>query len=169
MDNNKLKKIGRKRSFYTILENLLEGCQIIDFEYRYLFINDAAAKQGKKTSEELLGHTMMEMYPGVETTLMYSVLRQCMQERILRQMENEFIFEDGTKGWYHLSFEPVPEGVLIMSTDITEHKLAEEKLIIANKELGFQDKEKEKRADELIIVNQVLSFQNKEREKEQKS
>src|SRR5664279_6002030 len=89
--------------FHTTLENLLEGCQIIDFEYRYLFINNAAAKQGNKTSEELLGHKMMEMYQGIEITLMFSVLRQCMQERIPRQMENEFIFEDGTKGCYLLS------------------------------------------------------------------
>src|SRR5664280_2793485 len=128
MSNNKLKQIGQKESFHTTLENLLEGCQIIDFEYRYLFINNAAAKQGHKTSEELLGHKMMEMYQGIEITLMFSVLRQCMQERIPRQMENEFIFEDGTKGCYLLSFEPVPEGVFIMSTNITKRNQAEEAL-----------------------------------------
>jgi PAS domain S-box-containing protein len=128
MSNNKLKQIGQKESFHTTLENLLEGCQIIDFEYRYLFINNAAAKQGKKTSEELLGHKMMEIYQGIEITLMFSVLRQCMQERIPRQMENEFIFEDGTKGCYLLSFEPVPEGVFIMSTNITKRNQAEEAL-----------------------------------------
>jgi PAS domain S-box-containing protein len=128
MSNNKLKQIGQKESFHTTLENLLEGCQIIDFEYRYLFINNAAAKQGNKTSEELLGHKMMEMYQGIEITLMFSVLRQCMQERIPRQMENEFIFEDGTKGYYLLSFEPVPEGVFIMSTNITKRNQAEEAL-----------------------------------------
>ena len=128
MSNNKLKQIGQKESFHTTLENLLEGCQIIDFEYRYLFINNAAAKQGNKTSEELLGHKMMEMYQCIEITLMFSVLRQCMQERIPRQMENEFIFEDGTKGCYLLSFEPVPEGVFIMSTNITKRNQAEEAL-----------------------------------------
>jgi PAS domain S-box-containing protein len=68
---------------------------------------------------------MMEMYPGIETTPMFSVLRQCMQERIPRQMENEFIFEDGTKGCYFQSFEPVPEGVFITSTNITERNQAE--------------------------------------------
>jgi len=128
MSNNKLKQIGQKESFHTTLENLLEGCQIIDFEYRYLFINNAAAKQGKKTSEELLGHKMMEIYQGIEITPMFSILHQCMQERIPRQMENEFIFEDGTKGYYLLSFEPVPEGVFIMSTNITKRNQAEEAL-----------------------------------------
>jgi signal transduction histidine kinase/CheY-like chemotaxis protein len=45
-----------------------------------------------------------------------------------------------------------------------KEKRAEE-LKIANKELLFQNKEKEKRADELVLVNQVLAFQNQEREK----
>jgi light-regulated signal transduction histidine kinase (bacteriophytochrome) len=38
-------------------------------------------------------------------------------------------------------------------------------LIIANKELAFQNEEKEKRAEELIIANKELAFQNKEKEK----
>jgi PAS domain S-box-containing protein len=163
MDNNKLKQIRKKVVLHTTLENLLEGFQIIDFDYRYLFINNAAAKQGRKTAKELLGHLMVEMYPGIETTQMFSVLKQSMQERIPRQMENEFIFEDDTKGWYHLSFEPVPEGVLIMSTDITETKKTEEKLINTNKELAFQNEEKEKRTNELIIANKELAYQITER------
>jgi len=38
-------------------------------------------------------------------------------------------------------------------------------LIIANKELAFQNEEKEKRAAELIIANKELAFQNEEKEK----
>jgi light-regulated signal transduction histidine kinase (bacteriophytochrome) len=38
-------------------------------------------------------------------------------------------------------------------------------LIIANKELAFQNREKEKRADELILANKELAFQNREKEK----
>ncbi|HEY5123111.1 MAG TPA: ATP-binding protein, partial [Ignavibacteria bacterium] len=49
--------------------------------------------------------------------------------------------------------------------DITLRKKAEQELIIANKELSFQNKEKEKRADELIIANKELAYQNREKEK----
>ena len=38
-------------------------------------------------------------------------------------------------------------------------------LVIANKELAFQNNEKEKRADELVIANKELAFQNNEKEK----
>jgi len=49
--------------------------------------------------------------------------------------------------------------------DTIDSKQAKQELIIANKELVFQNKEKEKRAAELIIANKELVFQNKEKEK----
>ncbi|MFA6129062.1 MAG: ATP-binding protein [Bacteroidales bacterium] len=49
--------------------------------------------------------------------------------------------------------------------DITDRKMTEQHLIIANKELAFQNCEKEKRAAELIIANNELVFQNEEKEK----
>jgi len=55
-------------------------------------------------------------------------------------------------------------GVFAAARDITERKRADE-LIIANKELDFQNKEKEKRAAELIISNKELALQNREKEK----
>ena len=46
-----------------------------------------------------------------------------------------------------------------MQTNKNKEKRAAE-LIIANKELAFQNEEKEKRAAELIIANKELAFQN---------
>ncbi|PJC07275.1 MAG: histidine kinase, partial [Flavobacteriaceae bacterium CG_4_9_14_0_8_um_filter_34_30] len=45
-----------------------------------------------------------------------------------------------------------------------KEKRAEE-LVLANKELAFQNDEKEKRAGELVLANKELAFQNKEKEK----
>jgi signal transduction histidine kinase/ActR/RegA family two-component response regulator len=52
---------------------------------------------------------------------------------------------------------------LAFQNEEKEKRAAE--LIIANKELLFQNKEKEKRADELFIANKELAFQNEEKEK----
>ena len=48
---------------------------------------------------------------------------------------------------------------------LQRHKQAEAELVIANKELLFQNEEKEKRAAELVIANKELLFQNEEKEK----
>ena len=109
----------------SVLDNLLEGCQVIGFDYRYLYVNDAVAKHGRRTKEELLGHTMMELYPGIETTQMFSLLEKCMNERKPAELENEFTFPDGSIGWFALKIEPVPQGTFILSIDISERKRAE--------------------------------------------
>ncbi|OIR05688.1 autoinducer 2 sensor kinase/phosphatase LuxQ [mine drainage metagenome] len=52
---------------------------------------------------------------------------------------------------------------LVFQNEEKEKRAAE--LVIANKELAFQNDEKEKRANELIIANKELAFQNDEKEK----
>jgi PAS domain S-box-containing protein len=110
------------------LDSMIEGCQIIDYDWRYVYVNEAVAKQGRKTKEELLGYSMMQVYPGIDRTEMFSHLRNCMTNRVPHQMNNEFTFPNGYKGWFELHIEPVPEGVLILSIDITKNKEIETEL-----------------------------------------
>ena len=110
------------------LDFLLEGCQVIGFDWRYIYLNNAAARHGHSTRKELLGHTMMEVYPGIETTKMFARLQTCMDKRTSYQMDNEFTYPDGTKGWFDLRIEPVPQGIFILSLDITERKRSEERI-----------------------------------------
>lgn len=114
--------------YRTTLDHMMEGCQIIGVDWRYLYVNDAAAKQGRRTKEELLRRTITEVYPGIETTPMFEHLQRCMAERVPHRMENEFRFPDGTTGWFNLSLEPVPEGTFILSEDITSQKQLSEEL-----------------------------------------
>lgn len=111
--------------YQRTLDNMLEGCQIIDRNWRYVYINKAAARQGRQPAEQLLNRTMMEAYPGIETTEMFAVLKRCMEQRLPHQMENKFENPDGTTGWFELSIEPIPEGLFILSIDVTGRKLAE--------------------------------------------
>jgi PAS domain S-box-containing protein len=55
-------------------------------------------------------------------------------------------------------------GAVVVARDIAEQKWATE-LRIVNKELAFQNNEKEKRAQELSVANTELAFQNDEKEK----
>ncbi len=55
-------------------------------------------------------------------------------------------------------------GAVVVARDIAEQKWAIE-LRMVNKELAFQNNEKEKRAQELGIANKELAFQNDEKEK----
>ncbi|MCX6272923.1 MAG: PAS domain S-box protein [Bacteroidetes bacterium] len=87
------------------------------------------------------------------------------------QMEKRYFHPDGSIVWINMTISHILYNDktlsrhLCMIEDITERKLAEQELIIANKELAFQNEEKEKRAAELIIANKELLFQNEEKEK----
>src|SRR5258708_1740535 len=105
-----------------VLNSLLEGCQVIGFDYTYLYVNDTVLAQGRQSREQLLGRTMMACYPGIDETPMFVALRRCMTDRKHDRMENEFTFPDGSAGWFELRLIPVPEGTCILSLDITGQK-----------------------------------------------
>ena len=110
----------------TVFDNLIEGFQLIGFDWRYLYVNKAAVKQSKCVSkEDLLGYTMMEKYPGIENTKLFGVLERCMKKRISQNFENEFTFPDHSKSWFELRIQPVTQGIFILSLDITDRKKAE--------------------------------------------
>jgi PAS domain S-box-containing protein len=112
----------------NILDKMIEGLQILDFDWRYIYVNEALVKQSHYTREELVGYTVLEKYPGVENTEVFRAMKACMESRTSHLMETEFEFPDGTKTWFELSIQPVEEGISILSVDITARRHAEERL-----------------------------------------
>ncbi|MEO6330156.1 MAG: CHASE3 domain-containing protein [Ginsengibacter sp.] len=147
------KLIASEKQFRYTLDNMMEGAQIIGFDWRYKYVNDSMAKHGKYAKEQLLGCTVMEKYPGIEQSAIYPVYQKCFNERISIHLENEFTFPDKTRGWFEFSFLPVPEGIFILSIDITERKKAQAEIKALNE--GLEAKVEE-RTLQLISVNQEL-------------
>lgn len=136
MVNNKKQRGKIEIGYSKILDSLPEGCQIIGFDWRYLYINDAADIHNKRPKEELLGKKYMDIWPGIERTEIFRIIKRCMEEQIPYHAENEFVFQDGTRGWFDLSIHCVPEGVFILSTDITGQKQAEDLIRIERERLA---------------------------------
>ncbi|MFO0748468.1 MAG: PAS domain S-box protein [Myxococcota bacterium] len=105
-----------------VLDGLLEGCQVIGFDYRYLYLNPLVALQAKRSRDDLIGKTMMECFPGIDQTPLFAVLRRCMEERVPQAMENDFETDDGVRSAFDLRFLPVPQGVCILSLDVSARR-----------------------------------------------
>jgi PAS domain S-box-containing protein len=120
--------------YHQTLDNMLEGCQIISSEWRYLYLNKSVVRHSRQEQERLIGARMWDAYPGIEQTELFRVLKECMERRIPHRLENQFDYPDGTSAWFDLSIQPVPEGIFILSIDITDRKRAEG-LILRNEEL----------------------------------
>lgn len=121
--------------YREVLDSLLEGFQIIDREWRYVYVNPAVAAQGRRRPDELLGRKMWEVYPGIEQSPLFEHLRRCLEDRVAVSLENLFVFPDGQSRWFELRVEPVPEGVCVHSFDIQSRKDAQEALERINQEL----------------------------------
>jgi PAS domain S-box-containing protein len=120
--NEKLKQSEER--YRTTLDNMLEGCQIIGSDWCYIYLNSTAELHNRRPKTEMLGHTYMEIWPSIEDTEVFKHIRNCMENRVFKQIENEFYYLDGSSGWFDLSIQPVPEGIFILSIDITDRKKA---------------------------------------------
>ncbi len=124
-----LETLNRSEQRYrSALESMLEGIQILDFDWRYVYINSAAEVHNRRSRREMIGKEYTAMWPGIEATQVYQLIKKCLLERLPSRMENEFVYPDGTIGWFELSIEPTQTGVLIHSVDNSESKQAEAQL-----------------------------------------
>lgn len=110
------------------LDSLREGCQILDRSGRYLYVNEAAARQGGRTREEMLGHMMREVFPGVEQSDLFGAVCRCLENGTCSRLEAEHPFPAGTTGWLDLCVQAIPEGAFVLSVDITARKQVEQGL-----------------------------------------
>ena len=107
------------------LDHLLEGVQIVDRQWRYVYVNETAAAHGQRPAGELMGRTMMECFPGIEQTEMFIALRRVMETRASETLRNEFAYPSGERRWFDLVIDPVPDGLCILSLDVTDRRRAE--------------------------------------------
>ena len=88
-------------------------------------MNDVAEQQSKMSRRELIGNNMLEVYPTIAGTQLHRQLSKCITDKESSVFQNEFLFPDGSIGYFELRIEPIPEGVFILSIDISDKKLKE--------------------------------------------
>ena len=126
----RLDEQGRRQAelYRYNLDNMLEGCHVVGFDWRFLYLNDAAVRHSRRPREALIGRTMMEVYPGFEKGPLFALLRCCMEQRVAQYKETEIFYPEGSMGWFQLNVLPTPEGITLFSLDITARKKIEEEV-----------------------------------------
>jgi PAS domain S-box-containing protein len=140
---------------------------------------DGTIKSWNKSSEKMFGYTAKQAI-GKNISLIIPLEYINEEKKIIERIRDNEIIEhyetvrsdkNGKQFYVSLTVSPLKDqsgniiGVSKIARDITFLKKSEEELIHANKELVFQNEEKEKRAAELILANKELAFQNEEKEK----
>lgn len=124
----------KAKSVQLAIEGLLEGIQIIDRDWRYVYLNRTAAEHGRADRDSLLGRTLLECYPEFDRTPIFQDMKYVMDSRMPLRVENLFTYPDGKSCWFELYLEPYEDhGILIRSVEITDRKRLEEQLRHAQK------------------------------------
>jgi PAS domain S-box-containing protein len=110
------------------LDTMRIGCQILDSDWRYVYINPAAERHNRRPSAELVGKRYADMWPGIEHTEAYRVIETCMREGSVQTVLTELRFPDGTVGWFELIVQPMDGDVLIQSIDVSARIAADQAL-----------------------------------------
>ena len=113
---------NREARFRGILDELLEGCQLIGFDFRYLFVNAAAARHGRHAASEKIGRGVTEVDPEIVHTEIYPAMVATMTDRVPRRLETEYRYPDGSSAWFELHIQPQAEGIVVLSTDVTHRR-----------------------------------------------
>jgi PAS domain S-box-containing protein len=108
------------------LEHILEGINddfvMYDDDWRYVYVNEQAARSLGFPREELIGRRIWDLFPGAVGNLFYQEMTRAKAER--RDVAFEHHYEPWGM-WIENRAYVMPNGMLLFSTDITERKRAE--------------------------------------------
>ena len=116
-----------KAALQVSIDGLFEGVQVIGRDWTYRYVNRAAARHGRRAVEELVGRTMMECYPGIEQTPLFASLDRVMRLGQPERFRNEFAYPTGETRWFDLHIGPSPDGICVLSIDVTAEQIGIER------------------------------------------
>jgi PAS domain S-box-containing protein len=125
----------------SVLHSVADTHILFDRNLRWLYVNEAAVRSIGRPREQILGHTLWELYPDLVGTEFDRQFRRAMDDRIRVAFEFHYPSLDT---WWEIRFYPAPEGLALFATDITKRKRAE---------LNFRGL-LESAPDAMVVVNQ---------------
>lgn len=149
--------------FRSTLDSMIEGCQILGFDWQYLYVNESAARHARLSRSEFSGKRVIDLFPGIVDQPLYKSLERCMRDRTDDHCEIEFEFPDGHRDWYEFMIRPVPEGLFILSAECTQRKQDEQRMksIITFKETMMAELQHRVK-NSLTVVSGLISLESSE-------
>lgn len=105
-----------------VLASLNDHIVVYDREWRYTYVNDAAARVLGMPKEQLLGKSIWELFPEAVGNHYYQAVHRARNESCTLAFENYYAPWDR---WFDNRVYGLPDSVSVLAIDITERKRAE--------------------------------------------
>ncbi len=113
----------------TVLNNIGDAFVILDRDWRYVYLNEQAAKIRNKPREELLGRPLWEGIPDAASLTTYQEFERAVRDNVSVHFEEHSPLRHL---WFSIDAYPTPEGLTVFARDVTGQKRAAEELRISN-------------------------------------
>ncbi len=150
MENERLqKKLRESEERYRLLvETANAAIFSVDYDGVYLYMNGVAAQELGGVPDDFVGRSIWDVFPRHVAERHIAGVRRMIRSGKGRIRESETVLQ-GEPRWYRTNSQPLKDGtgniyaVMIIGTDVTEHKRAEEEIrrqtaqLEALRETGF--------------------------------
>lgn len=103
----------------TVLEQMHEAFISWDRNWNYLYVNEKAAEYLHRKKEDLIGKSMIELYPNIQETELFRYL----QETLRTGKPQNYVYLSVTShSWIDCNFYPTEQGISMYFEDIEESK-----------------------------------------------
>ncbi|BAU15178.1 PAS/PAC sensor hybrid histidine kinase [Leptolyngbya sp. NIES-3755] len=109
----------------TLLRSITDAFAVLDHDWRYLYVNEAATKLLNRTEEQLLGNRIWDVFPDLIGSTIDLEYQRAVKEQ--RTIGFEFFYPNWNR-WYLNRIYPSDSGASIFITDITDRKQTEQAL-----------------------------------------
>ena len=106
-----------RRRLENIVDSIADGFYALDRHWRFTHINDAALAYFGRTREEVLGHTLVEIFPGVRGTVFETEYQRAMETGEPVHIETPSAITDRM---VEIHAYPGPENLTVLFRDATE-------------------------------------------------
>ncbi|MBI5654550.1 PAS domain S-box protein [Candidatus Uhrbacteria bacterium] len=143
---------------HDVIGEMHEGVRVVGRDWRYLYVNTAAARQCMVDRKKMLGKPITDCHQGIEKTVLFSKLKQSMAQKKSFRLEHEYVLPDKSTRTFECYLHPVSEGVLILSFDVTKQKIAQREL--AESEAKFRALVEKSLVGVYLIQDGVFKYAN---------
>lgn len=147
-----------EEKYRGLMETLDSVVTTIDYNGKFLYMNEVAAKWLGGTAQELVGKTMFELFPEAVALKQMEGIREVFQKNKSKVSEM-LTFVQGQPRWFHNSLQPIHNEfgevvhVLLHAVDIHELKIIQQELAELNQSL---ERRVEERTAEVRQANLAL-------------
>jgi PAS domain S-box-containing protein len=129
-----------KRNVSDMLESISDAFFALDNRWRFTYVNSRAGKLLRKSRDELTGKNIWEEFPEAVGSTFYNEYHKALDKDVPVSFEEYY---PPLNTWYGVRAYPYHGGLSVYFRDITDRKLAEEKLRQTMAELERSNQELE--------------------------